>query len=66
MQTLEKCFCLKKIEGETEEYAFDLNEFFATDGKGNFVYEEAVDKFLKTLTEVEKMPFATDKQKSLF
>ena len=49
-----------KIGDEVKEYAFDLNEFFATDGKGNFIYEEAVDKFLKTLTEVEKMPFATE------
>lgn len=49
-----------KIGDEVKEYAFDLNEFFATDGKGNFVYEEAVDKFLRTLTEVEKMPFATE------
>ena len=53
-----------KIGDEVKEYAFDLNEFFATDGKGNFVYEEAVDKFLKTLTEVEKMPFATDYSRS--
>ena len=48
-----------KIGDEVKEYAFDLNEFFATNESGNFIYEEAVDKFLDSLTTLEKMPFST-------
>lgn len=47
-----------EIQGETEEYAFDLNEFFSTD-KGKFVYESSVDKFLDALTLQKKFPFST-------
>lgn len=49
-----------EINGETEEYAFDLNEFFAVDGSGRFVYESSVDKFLDALTLKTKFPFSTD------
>ena len=45
-----------EINGETEEYAFDLNEFFSTQN-GKFVYETSVDKFLDALTLQEKFPF---------
>ena len=45
-------------EGATE-YAFDLNEFFKTNG-GRFVYEQDVRKFLRALTTQEKFPFSTD------
>ena len=48
-----------EIQGETEEYAFDLNEFFATNGAGRFVYESSVDRFLEALTTQEKFPFST-------
>ena len=48
-----------EINGETEEYAFDLNEFFATNGNGRFLYNEAVDKFIDSLTKQEKFPFST-------
>ena len=48
-----------EIQGETEEYAFDLNEFFATNGAGRFVYESSVDRFLDALTTLEKFPFST-------
>lgn len=48
-----------EIQGETEEYAFDLNEFFATNGAGRFVYESSVDRFLDALTTQEKFPFST-------
>ena len=44
-----------KIGDEVKEYAFDLNEFFSTDTNGNFVYEEAVDKFLESLTKLENI-----------
>ena len=48
-----------KIGEEVKEYAFDLNEFFATNESCNFIYEDAVDKFLESLTTLEKMPFST-------
>ncbi|MBR1646217.1 MAG: DEAD/DEAH box helicase family protein, partial [Selenomonadaceae bacterium] len=48
-----------EINGETVEYAFDLNEFFATD-KGKFLHESSVDKFLDALTTQKKFPFSTD------
>lgn len=37
--------------------AFDLNEFFKTNSKGEFVYETQVDHFLDALTSQEKFPF---------
>lgn len=46
-------------EEDTVEYAFDLNEFFKTEG-GRFVYEQDVRKFLRALTTQEKFPFSTD------
>lgn len=50
-----------EIEGETEEYAFDLNLFFSVKANGDFVYEESVDNFLEALTSQEKFPFSTPK-----
>ncbi len=47
-----------EIDGETEKYAFDLNEFFATNSKG-FVHDAEIDKFLNALTTQEKFPFST-------
>lgn len=47
-----------EINGETEEYAFDLNEFFRVQN-GKFVHEKSVDRFLKALTTQEKFPFST-------
>lgn len=47
-----------EINGETEEYAFDLNEFFATK-EGRFIHNSSVDKFLDALTTLEKYPFST-------
>ena len=47
-----------EINGETEEYAFDLNEFFET-ANGRFVHDSSVDKFLDALTTQEKFPFST-------
>lgn len=47
-------------DGETEEYAFDLNEFFATQTNGSFKYDSDVDKFLEALTTLPKFPFSTD------
>ncbi len=48
-----------EIDGATDSWAFDLNEFFSTDGRGVFVYNEAVNKFLNALTTQEKYPFST-------
>jgi len=53
-----------EINGETEEYAFDLNEFFATNGNGIFVHDSSVDKFLDALTKLEKYPFSTPELRS--
>ena len=47
-----------EINGETEEYAFDLNEFFRTNN-GKFIYNSSVDKFLDALTQGKKFPFST-------
>lgn len=49
-----------EINGETVEYAFDLNEFFATDARGVFIHKSSVEKFLDALVEQEKFPFSTD------
>ena len=48
-----------EINGETEEYAFDLNEFFSTNAAGRFIHEPAVDDFLNAMTKNEKFPFST-------
>lgn len=45
--------------GDTVDYAFDLNEFFATNDKGQFIHNEEVKKFLHALTTQEKYPFST-------
>ena len=47
-----------EIQGETEEYAFDLNEFFAVEN-GRFKYDSSVIKFLDAMTKQEKYPFST-------
>lgn len=47
-----------EINGETEEYAFDLNEFFSTE-KGKFRHESSVDKFLDAMTKQLRFPFST-------
>ena len=48
-----------EIDGETEEYAFDLNEIFETKN-GRFVHDESVSKFLDALTTQTKFPFSTE------
>lgn len=48
-----------EIQGETEEYAFDLNLFFETRGE-KFVHESSVDRFLDALTTQNKFPFSTE------
>ena len=48
-----------EFQGETEEYAFDLNEFFRTTN-GKFNHDSSVDKFLDAMTCQTKFPFSTD------
>lgn len=48
------------IDGKNVDYAFDLNEFFATDDKKKFKHEKDVKKWLSTLTENEKYPYSTE------
>ena len=49
-----------EIQGETEEYAFDLNEFFETKQTGAFVHDSSVTRFLDALATQPKFPFSTD------
>lgn len=44
---------------ESTDYAFDLNEFFATNEAGKFIHEAEVKKFLRALSTQEKYPFST-------
>lgn len=46
-------------DDETEEYAFDLNEFFKTNESGKFLHDGDVDKLLDALASQEKFPFST-------
>ena len=49
------------INGEVEEYAFDLNEFFkANENTKRFEHEAAVNRFLDAMTTQEKYPFSTE------
>jgi len=47
-------------EGDTIDYAFDLNEFFKTNESGSFEHETQVRKFLQALSTQEKFPFSTE------
>lgn len=46
-------------EDGSVDYAFDLNEFFATNDSGRFIHEEKIRKFLHALSTQEKYPFST-------
>lgn len=46
------------IDDENRDYAFDLNEFFATKNQ-KFIHENDVKEFLRNLTTNEKYPFST-------
>ena len=50
---------IELAEDDVEEFAFDLNEFFATNESGKFIHDADVDKFLDALTRQEKFPFST-------
>lgn len=51
-------------DDDTVDYAFDLNEFFATDEREKFVHEDEIKKFLHALTTQEKYPFSTPELRS--
>lgn len=48
-----------ELDGEKVQYAFDLNEFFATNDRGYFMHADDVDRFLDALTQQKKFPFST-------
>ena len=48
-----------EIDGQTEEFAFDLNEFFKVKPNGMFEHDAEVDRFLDALTTQNKFPFST-------
>ena len=48
-----------QLDGRNIDFAFDLNEFFETNDKGNFVHEADVQKWLNALSRNEKYPFST-------
>ncbi|MCI5792441.1 MAG: DEAD/DEAH box helicase family protein [Lachnospiraceae bacterium] len=48
-----------EVQGETVEYAFDLNEFFSTNESGRFTHNDSVNRFLDAMTTQEKFPFST-------
>lgn len=50
---------IELADKDIEEYAFDLNEFFATNDRGRFIHDKDVDTFLDALTKQEKFPFST-------
>ena len=47
------------IDGENVGYAFNLNEFFATNENGYFLHNDDVNRFLDALTIQKKFPFST-------
>ena len=47
------------IGDEIYDFAFDLNEMFATDKNGNFIHEKEILTFLDKLTSNKKYPFST-------
>lgn len=50
-----------QIDGKNIDFAFDLNEFFATKENGALIHENDVKRWLDTLTQNEKYPFSTQK-----
>ena len=48
-----------EMDDENIDYAFELNEMFATDASGKFIHEDDILTFLNQLTSNEKYPFST-------
>jgi len=53
-----------EIDSKDIDFAFDLNEFFATSDNGKFIYEAEVRKWIDTLARNEKYPFSTPELRS--
>ena len=47
------------LDEENIDYAFELNEMFATNASGKFIHEDDIRTFLNQLTTNEKYPFST-------
>ena len=48
-----------ELDDENIDFAFELNEMFATDANGRFIHENDILTFLNQLTYNEKYPFST-------
>lgn len=48
-----------EMDDENIDFAFELNEMFATDATGKFIHENDISTFLNQLTSNEKYPFST-------
>lgn len=48
-----------EVDDENIDFAFELNEMFATDANGRFIHENDISTFLNQLTSNEKYPFST-------
>lgn len=46
------------VDGQSVDYAFDLNEMFSTDKHGRLVHEDDVKQWLHTITTHERYPFS--------
>lgn len=49
-----------ELDDENVDFAFDLNEMFATNEAGRFLHEQDIITFLDQLTTNEKYPFSTE------
>lgn len=49
-----------ELDDENVDFAFDLNEMFATNEVGRFLHEQDIVTFLDQLTTNEKYPFSTE------
>ncbi|WP_461240116.1 DEAD/DEAH box helicase family protein [Paucilactobacillus sp. N302-9] len=49
-----------QIDGKSEDYAFDLNEFFLTNESGKFIHEDDVLSWLHSLWKNDGYPFSND------
>lgn len=53
-----------EVDDENIDFAFELNEMFATDANGRFIHENDISTFLNQLTSNEKYPFSTPELRS--
>lgn len=53
-------------DGVDESYAFSLPEFFKTDGRGHFIHDKDVHRFVDTLATADGFPFASRESRRQF